>query len=212
VIIWKDPVVAMQRTKSIRLLHKQIVKDAAMSGQSIPDELLTFRKPGENEKPIAGKFDHYVGDDPPKMGVDATRNSINIWQQYASPVWTDINPANTLQFRSARVGEDERHIAPLQLQVIERAMQLWTMLGDIVVDPFAGIGSTGHVALQTGRKFIGFELKKSYYDMDVKILQQTEIEVRQGSRTLFDDGPLEEGNIDQPIALSTDAIADTEEM
>lgn len=161
VVIWKDPVTAMQRTKALGLLHRQIVKDSAMSRQGIPDYLVTMRKPGENTKPIEGELNHYVGDDDGEIGKG--RYSIDVWQRYASPVWMDINPSDTLQHRSARDEKDERHIAPLQLQVIHRALQLWSMTGDLVVSPFAGIGSEGYEAVKMGRRFLGAELKESYW-------------------------------------------------
>lgn len=171
VVIWKDPVIAMQRTKSVRLLHKQVVKDSAMSGQGLPDYVVTFRKLGDNPEPVAGKFESYVGEDAPHKLNDPTKDSINIWQRYASPVWTDINPSDTLQYRSARDNNDERHIAPLQLDVIRRCLQLWTNPGDVVLDPFNGIGSSGYVALEMGRRYIGIELKDSYYKAAVNNLQ-----------------------------------------
>lgn len=180
VVIWKDPVVAMQRTKALGLLHKQLCKDSAMSRQGIPDYLVTMRKPGENDKPISGPLTDYVGRD--KFQTDK-KFSIDVWQRYASPVWMDINPSDTLQFRTARENEDERHICPLQLQVIERALQLWSAEGDVVLSPFAGIGSEGFVALERGRKFIGIELKKSYFDLAVKNLQMATN--KNGTRTLF---------------------------
>jgi DNA modification methylase len=105
------------------------------------------------------------------MTSDDTRNSINIWQRYASPVWMDINPSDTLQFRNARDNDDERHICPLQLDVIRRGMQLWSNAGDVVLSPFMGIGSEGHVAIEMGRRFVGIELKPSYYECAVKNLQ-----------------------------------------
>lgn len=168
VVIWKDPVVAMQRTKAIGLLHKQLNKDSAMSRQGLADYLVTMRKPGKNESPIAGKLDKFSGEDGHNLPLETIdnptdRDSINIWQRYASPVWMDINPSKTLQKTSARADEDERHIAPLQLQVIERGLQLWSNLGDVVFSPFAGIGSEGYVALECGRKYVGAELKDSYY-------------------------------------------------
>ena len=174
VCIWKDPVTAMQRTKAIGLLHKQVVKDSAMSRQGIPDYLVTMRKRGENPEPVAGKLTSFAGEDGPRLMDDDTRNSINIWQRYASPVWMDINPSDTLQFRNARDNDDERHICPLQLDVIRRGIQLWSNPGDIVLSPFMGIGSEGHVALEMGRAFIGFELKPSYYDCAVKNLIESE--------------------------------------
>jgi len=179
VAIWKDPVVAMQRTKALGLLHKTIVKDSAMSRQGIADYLVVMRKPGENPQAVAGVLDHFVGDDEPAnfrtveyddgrrahvVGNEAA-TPIDIWQRYASPIWTDINPTETLQYRAARDNDDERHVCPLQLQVIERAIQLWSNPGDVVWSPFAGIGSEGYVALQLGRRFVGAELKASYYRM-----------------------------------------------
>ncbi len=183
VCIWKDPVTAMQRTKAIGLLHKQVVKDSAMSRQGIPDYLVTMRKRGENPEPVVGKLVSFAGEDGPRLMDDDTRNSINIWQRYASPVWMDINPSDTLQFRNARDNDDERHICPLQLDVIRRGIQLWSNPGDVVLSPFMGIGSEGHVALQMGRAFIGFELKPSYYDCAVKNL--IEVEKSSTQETLF---------------------------
>jgi DNA modification methylase len=155
VVIWKDPVTAMQRTKAIGLLWKQLKKDSALSRQGIPDYLVTMRKPGTNPEPIA----HTPGEFPVKQ-----------WQHYASPVWMDIDPSDTLQYRSAREHDDERHIAPLQLEVIRRGLTLWSNPGDIVLSPFAGIGSEGVVALEMGRRFIGVELKPSYYQQAAKNL------------------------------------------
>lgn len=158
VTIWKDPVTAMQRTKALGLLWKQIKKDSCMSRQGIPDYLVTMRRPGDNLEPVT----HTPEDFP-----------VALWQRYASPVWMDINPSNTLQYRSAREHDDERHICPLQLEVIERAMKLWSNPGDTVLSPFAGIGSEGHVALRMGRKFVGVELKPSYYQQACRNLDET---------------------------------------
>lgn len=152
VCIWKDPVTAMQRTKAIGLLYKQLKKDSALSRQGIPDYLVTMRKPGENPDPVTK--------DPDDFPVD-------LWQQYASPVWMDINASETLQRESAREEKDEKHIAPLQLEVIRRAVRLWTNPGDVVLSPFMGIGSEGYVALQMHRRFIGSELKGSYFEQAV---------------------------------------------
>jgi DNA modification methylase len=156
VVIWKDPVTAMQRTKALGLLHKTIRKDSSMSRQGIPDYLITMRKPGVNTEPIAHTPEEFP---------------VSLWQNYASPVWMDINPSDTLQYRSARENEDEKHICPLQLQVIERALRLWSNPGDTVLSPFAGIGSEGYVSVKMGRKFIGAELKASYYGQAVKNLE-----------------------------------------
>jgi hypothetical protein len=149
VVIWKDPVTAMQRTKAIGLLHKQLKKDSALSRQGIPDYLVTMRNPGDNPEPIAHTNETFP---------------VQVWQRFASPVWMDINPSDTLQYRSAREHDDERHICPLQLSVIRRGIELWSNPGDVVLSPFAGIGSEGHVALQEGRRFVGAELKRSYFE------------------------------------------------
>lgn len=210
VCIWKDPVVQMQRTKSIGLLHKQVVKDSCMSRQGIPDYICTFRKPGKNPEPVAGKFEHFAGEwagteiydrkmnmqkscgiggtesRGPMMPLSAKdASSIDIWQRYASPVWMDINQTNTLNARMGRDNNDERHVCPLQLDVIERCLQLWSNPGDVVLSPFAGIGSEGVGSLRAGRKFVGIELKKSYFDAACKFLDAEERE--QAIPTLFDE-------------------------
>lgn len=167
VCIWKDPVTAMQRTKALGLLHKTIRKDSSMSRQGIADYLVTMRKPGENPERIPH------GDDLP----------VSLWQNYASPVWMDITPSDTLQKASAREENDERHICPLQLSVIERAIHLWSNPGDLVLSPFAGIGSEGYVALKMGRRFIGTELKASYFTQAVANLRAIDCE-RQGQQVI----------------------------
>jgi len=156
VCIWKDPVVAMQRTKALGLLHKTIKKDSSMSRQGIPDYLVTMRKPGINKNPISHNAEEFP---------------VDIWQKIASPIWMDINQSNTLQKQSAREDKDEKHICPLQLDVIERALHLWSKKDDIVLSPFMGIGSEGYSSLKLGRKFIGFELKESYFNQAVKNLE-----------------------------------------
>ena len=161
VVIWKDPVTAMQRTKALGLLHKTLRENGTMSRQGIPDYLVTFRAPGDVE--------HRVTHDPALYPV-------SLWQQWASPVWTDIDPQDTLQYASAREHEDERHICPLQLEVIRRAVLLWSNPGDVVLSPFAGIGSEGHVALREGRRFVGVELKRSYYEQAARNLAEASIE------------------------------------
>ena len=148
VCIWKNPVTEMQRTKALGLLHKQIRKDSAMSRQGLPDYLVTFRKPGENPQPISHTFQSFP---------------VNVWQQYASPAWMDIRQSNTLQRKSAREEKDEKHICPLQLDVIERGINLWTNPGDIVFDPFSGIASVPYQAIIMGRRGLGIELKESYF-------------------------------------------------
>ena len=153
VCIWKDPVIAMQRTKALGLLHKQLKKDSCMSRQGIPDYLVVMRKPGENPERVTHTNESFP---------------VDIWQRYASPIWTDINPSDTLQASSARDEKDEKHICPLQLTVIRRALNLWTNSGDTVLSPFMGIGSEGVVSLQGGRRFVGVELKPTWYAQAVK--------------------------------------------
>lgn len=180
VCIWKDPVTAMQRTKALGLLHKQVCKDSAMSRQGIPDYICTFRKPGKNADPIAGEFDHFVGTD-----FESTGNfSIDTWQRYASPVWMDIDQSNTLNGRAGRDDKDTRHICPLQLDVIHRCLQLWSKEGDTVLSPFLGVGSEGFEAIKMKRKFIGVELKESYFAEAVKNLRRAEAIAN--APTLFD--------------------------
>jgi DNA modification methylase len=163
--IWKDPLIDATRTKAIGLLHKQLCKDSSMSRAGIPQYLLAFRKPGENAVPIKHEkgIEYFIGEDEP-----TTRDSENVehkrWQRYASPVWMDIRLTRTLNATSAREDEDERHLCPLAFDIIERAMFLWSNPGDVVLDPFMGIGSTGVIAIQEKRRFYGIELKKSYWD------------------------------------------------
>ena len=169
VCIWKDPVTAMQRTKALGLLNKQKNKDSCMSRQGIPDYLVTMRKPGDNPEPVSHTNEQFP---------------IAMWQRYASPVWMDVNPSRTLQYRSARENEDERHICPLQLDVIERGIDLWSKPDDLVLSPFAGIGSEGYVAVSKGRRFVGIELKPSYWNLAAKNLKAAEDLANQ--LTLFD--------------------------
>ena len=156
VCIWKDPVTAMQRTKAIGLLYKQLRKDSTLSRQGVPDYLVTMRKHGENPERVGHKPEDFP---------------VSQWQQWASPVWMDINPSNTLQRKSAREHDDERHICPLQLEVIRRAVMLWSNPRDLVLSPFAGIGSEGYVCIQNDRRFVGVELKESYYIQSVANLR-----------------------------------------
>lgn len=169
VTIWKDPLVEATRTKALGLLHKQLVKDSAMCRQGLPDYLLTMRKPGDNLEPIAHPegMTRFFGEDEP----DGAVYSHQVWRRYASPVWMDIRQSNTLQYRSARDEKDEKHICPLQLDVIARSVELWSNPGDIVFSPFAGIGSEGYQAIKMGRRFVGVELKESYFTVAVNNLR-----------------------------------------
>ena len=161
VCIWKDPVIAMQRTKALGLLHKQIKKDSAMCRQGIPDYLVTMRKPGDNPERVEHTNETFP---------------VQIWQNYASPVWMDINPSDTLQRTSARDEKDEKHICPLQLDVIRRGINLWTNKNDIVFTPFMGIGSEVYQALKMNRRGIGIELKESYYQQAVKNCENVSVD------------------------------------
>lgn len=153
VCIWKNPVVAMQRTKALGLLHKQLKKDSTMSRMGIADYVVMMRKPGENKVPVTHTNDSF---------------NVDKWQEWASPVWLDINQSNTLQAKSARDEKDEKHICPLQLDVIERCVELYSNEGEVVLTPFGGIGSEVYQALKMKRKGIGIELKPSYYKQAVK--------------------------------------------
>lgn len=167
VTIWKDPVVEMQRTKALGLLHKQIKKDSTMSRVGIPDYVMIFRKDGERVDPVKN-----------------TEIPVDLWQKYASPVWYDIDYSDTLQgFRNARDEKDEKHICPLQLPTIERLIHLYTNKGDTVLTPFMGIGSEVYQAVKMGRKAIGFELKQSYFELAKKNLQDVILQKKQ--TTLF---------------------------
>jgi len=168
VTIWKDPVTAMQRTKALGLLHKQIKKDSTMSRQGIPDYLVVMRAPGVNAEPVTHTNDTFP---------------VSMWQEWASPVWMDIRQSRTLQYMSARESDDERHICPLQLDVIERAIFMWSNPGDLVMSPFTGIGSEGYTAVQMGRRFIGSELKPAYYGLARRNLESA----RHHQGGLFDD-------------------------
>jgi DNA modification methylase len=204
VVIWKDPLIEATRTKALGLMHKQIEKDSAMCRQGLPDYLITVRKPGENEEPISHPdgFTRFIGENEPdalkkepdlkdsrkhrnlSMAKTDPVYSHHVWRRYASPVWMDINQSETLQKESAREERDERHICPLQLQVIERGIELWTNPNDIVFTPFAGIGSEVYSAVKMDRRGIGIELKESYWKVAVANLEKLEKEKNQ--LTLFD--------------------------
>lgn len=166
-VIWKDPVVEMQRTKALGLLYKQLKKDSCMSRVGMPDYMLFFRKDEVNPEPVT----HGPADLPVEM-----------WQEMASPVWMTVNQTRVLNGRQARADRDEKHICPLQLDVIDRCLTLYTNPGDLVLDPFNGIGSTGYQAVKAGRKYLGIELKPEYARQANKFMQEAE-----ASRwTLFD--------------------------
>lgn len=159
--VFKDPLIEATRTKALGLMHKQLCKDSTRSRAGIPQYILGFRKDGENQEPVAhiNGLTEFAGENPPTTG----NLSHERWRRYASPVWDDINFSRTLNARAARDNDDERHIAPMSMDLIERCIQLWSNPGDIILDPFAGIGSTGYMAIKMSRKFIGSELKGSYF-------------------------------------------------
>lgn len=191
VCIWKDPGFQMQRTKAQGLLHKQVVKDSSMSRQALADYLITMRKLGDNIEPISGCFDHFAGDEgniptslnKPELGR-LNPFSIDVWNRYASPVWMDINPSHTLQRNSKRNEKDEKHMTPTQLDVIHRALQLWSNKGDTILSPFGGIGSEGYEAIKMGRKVILCELKDEYFEQIPKNLDMA-VKERLNSKGLF---------------------------
>lgn len=159
ITVWRDPVVEMQRTKALGLLYKQLCKDSCMSRVGLADYVLVFRKPGDNPVPV---------------GKDRALFPVDQWQKWASPVWMDIDQTNVLNGKTARESDDERHVCPLQLDLIERAVRLWSNPGEIVLSPFMGIGSEGWAAIKSGRKFVGCELKESYWKQAVKNLTAAE--------------------------------------
>lgn len=189
VLVWKDPLVEATRTKALGLMHKQLCKDSSMCRMGLPDYVITMRKPGDNEEPITHEdgLTMYHGEhepdgikgierpetDPEKFDNHEKYNiqpvySHQVWRRYASPVWDDIKQGDTLNRQHARDDKDERHICPLQLDLIGRCLELWTNPGDIVLDPFAGIGSVPYMALKMDRQAIGIELKESYYKCAVE--------------------------------------------
>jgi len=159
ICVWRDPVVEMTRTKALGLLYKQLKKDSTRSRMGLADYVLVFRKPGDNAEPVEQRPENFP---------------VSQWQQWASPVWMDINQTNTLNVKMAKDGADERHLCPLQLDLIERAVTMWSNPGDVVLSPFMGIGSEGVTSLKLKRKFIGIELKPSYFKHACRYLEAQE--------------------------------------
>lgn len=158
--IWKDPVIEMQRTKAHGLLYKQLRKDSTFSRQGMAEYMLMFRRWCEEE------------DEPDPVTQTRDDFPLDQWQEWASPVWMTVQQTRVLNAKVARTEEDEKHICPFQLDVVERAVELWSNPGDTVLDPFNGIGSTGYIALKHGRKYIGLELKREYYEWSVTFLDE----------------------------------------
>lgn len=170
VTIWKDPVIEMQRTKNHGLLYKELRKNSCASRMGMADYVIAFRK----------WDDHTDAEWPDPVNHTKDEFPLDQWQQWASPVWSDIRQTNVLQYRDAKDDEDERHICPLQLDVIERCITLWSNPGDLVLSPFSGIGSEGYQALKMRRKFIGAELKDSYFEVACRNLKAAEELKNQG--------------------------------
>jgi hypothetical protein len=205
VTIWKCPVIERERTNNNGLLHKTVLRDRSQVRQGMADYLLVFRKPPVgtlmSDKPAAGEFREFVGDPAfdPRSKTDhpspfarkesSGTDSIDIWRRYAEPVWWDIDQTNVLNYKLARDESDERHICPLQLDIIERCVEIWSLPGEVVFSPFAGVGSEGVGAIKRGRKFVGIELKESYFANACEFLRKAEAETKfekANSRTLFD--------------------------
>ncbi len=159
ITVWKDPVVEMQRTKALGLLHKQLMKDSSRSRVGMPDYVLVFRKTPDDETKVD------------RVGKEREDFPVDLWQKWASPVWMDIDQTDVLNVRIARADKDEKHLCPLQLDLIDRAIRLWSNPGDVVLSPFMGVGSEGWGALRANRKFVGVELKSEYFAQAVKNLQ-----------------------------------------
>jgi DNA modification methylase len=184
-VIWKDPLIEATRTKALGLMHKQLCKDSTKCRSGLPDYLLAFRAIGENSSPVGHEsgLTHYAGSS--VIGGDGVKRSHNIWRAYASPVWMDIRQTNTLNRTEARDADDEKHICPLQLDVIDRCLSLWSAPGDVVLSPFGGIASEGYCAVLAGRKFIGIELKESYWRVGLKNLMSAVSESGASQQSLF---------------------------
>lgn len=206
VTIWKCPVTERERTNNNGLLHKTAERDRSQLRQGMADFLIVLRKPPAgtlmSDKPVTNgegvlPFNEYIGQHPlnsplhpskfarTNASMHASGQSIDIWRRYAEPVWWDVDQTNVLNYRRARSEHDERHICPLQLDLIERCIQLWSNPGDVVLSPFAGIGSEGVGALRMGRKFIGVELKPEYFHVATQELTRAERQAAEGSRSLF---------------------------
>jgi DNA modification methylase len=219
VTIWKDPVIEMQRTKNNGLLHKTLCRDSSQSRQGMADYMIVMRKaPADSlmsAKPVTRDhsqdtcFHEYHGNKEEvrmsaycKAGEPAhgPGYGLQVWQRYASPVWFDIDQTNVLNHRVARDEKDEKHICPLQLDVAARAIELWSNKGDVVLSPFAGIGSEGYQALLMQRRFVGIELKEGYFDLACRHLRIAEKKAKEIHRTLFDDLD------DEPVEAGAEAI------
>jgi len=205
VTIWKCPVLERERTNNNGLLHKTVKRDRSQVRQGMADYIVVFRKPPVgtlmSDSPISSNgFAEYHGEEDPRttecphpspyarisrrtisvsIDIEKMNESVQIWRRYAEPVWWDINQTNVLNHKAGTTPEDEKHICPLQLDVIERCVHLWSLPGDVVLSPFAGVGSEGYVSVKMERRFVGVELKESYFSVACKHLREAEAETKQ---------------------------------
>lgn len=213
VTIWKDPVIEMERTKNHGLLHRNFTSGAEQCRQGMPDYLIVFRKwPVEGGTPViqSRKVGDYIGENAPeeweiRPNKRSRENnySIAVWQRYASPVWMDIQQTNVLNYEQAKDPNDSKHICPLQRDVIARCIDLWSNKGEIIFDPFAGIGSTAYEAVRMGRRGVGIELKESYFNSAIKFCERAEVEA--GRPTLWDYAAEQNAKASRVTPLITDA-------
>lgn len=214
ITIWKEPLKVRMRTMVKSLMHKLIVEDATQCFPAQPDYLLIFKKKGEIETPVTHEFglEEYFGETPILPNILRAWNNANntnlneeelwdhllksnesdkvtklnhyVWQRYASSVWDDIRIDNVLPFRDSREDDDEKHVHPLQLDVIDRCVSLWSNPGDVVLTPFMGVGSEVYSPVSQGRKAIGIELKESYFKQAILNLKEAEKRFNQKQKQL----------------------------
>lgn len=197
VTVWKCPVTERERTNNNGLLHKTVMRDSSQIRMGMADYVLAFRKTPEGAENLSLQpivrpegfrewkgtpaLDPRISDYHPSKYARAGRNgspSVELWRRYAEPVWWDIDQTDVLNYEIARADKDEKHICPLQLGLIRRCVYLWSNPGDVVLSPFAGIGSEGYVALEEGRRFIGIELKREYFEWACKNLEYADTHAR----------------------------------
>jgi len=217
ITIWKDPWLIARRTRMKSLMHKTIVNDSSKARIAGPDYILVFRKSGENLEFISHKhgFKKYYGEEPiseilanefKNYTGDQKKNFLShqIWRRYASPVWSDIRTGRLLPYREARESEEEKHVCPLQLDIIDRCLVLWSNPGDIVLSPFMCVGSEIYEALSLGRKAIGVELKTTYYNQALKNIQQVLFDQEETNQYSLDFGDEETSKDCELVCMDED--------